>query len=1369
VTVLADEARTAEALAEIGRLLSETLDLDLVAQQIADSVRTLLGSRNSIVYRLDPESGSLVTVAVSGDAISSFNRNFVFPPGMGIGGLAVRERRPVFTSDRVTDPRIAYPPEVRQRIAQSPNRAVLAVPLIAKDRVIGALAVASREGRLYDEGEVRLAETFACQAALAMENARLYAEAERRRREAEIVADLARGINASLDLDTVLQRVADAAKELCGSDQAVIALRDGDSEAMAFRCWTGAGYAGYATLRIQPGKGAGGQVLRTGRPFRTDNYAEDDRITKDYLESTRANGIIAQMVVPIRSEGGVEGLLYAERRTARAFTDRDEAILLQLADHAAIAILNARRFEEAERRKRAAESLSDVGRLVSQSLDPDVVGQRIVDSVRVLLAAERATLFRLSPDSGSLAVLAVAGSADFGLDRTFVYSPGAGVVGLAVREGRPVTTPDLLTDCRITRTPQVLDRVGNAPDRAVLAVPLLVRGRAIGALSVRGVTGRVFGDQEVRLAQTFADQAAIAMENAQAYEEARQRRREAEIVAEIARDINASGDLHGVLQRVADAARELCRGDAALVALRDEESGAMVFTHGVGAASTSHHSLRIEPGKGSGGLVLLTGRPFRTDHYAEDPRITKDYLAECLDNGVIAQLVVPIRGDQGVLGLLYVDRRSPHPFTDRDETMLLGLADHAAIAIGNVQLLARERAARAGAETSEQRFRDLVQTLDAIVWEAEPPAGAGPRSDRSPRQFTFVSQRAERMLGYPVAQWLTDPDFWVRIVHPDERDRVVQACWMGLLEGRDGEAEYRVVAADGRVAWIRDIVRVSRDAEGRVRQRRGLMIDVTAHKAAEEERARLSSAVEQAAESVMIMNPEAVITYVNPAFERITGYAAAEVLGETPKLLRPPEQDRALYGQIWRTVRAGLAWHGEVLSRRKDGSLYTEEQSIAPLRDPQGEIAGYVAIGQDVGTRKNLESALRQAQKMDAVGRLAGGIAHDFNNMLAVILGRSDLLLAKLRPDDPLRRHIDLIKKTGDRAAALTRQLLAFSRKQIIQPSVLDLNAVVGGLLAMLRRLIGEDIELVTDSDPALGRVKADPGQIEQVIMNLVVNARDAMPRGGTLTIKTADVELDDEFTRSQPGAGIGPHVLLEVSDTGIGMDKDIKNRIFEPFFTTKELGKGTGLGLSTAYGIVRQHDGFITVDSQVDRGTTFRIYLPRVDDVAEPLDAREAPAASPRGSETVLLVEDEENVRDLACEFLQLNGYRVLKAANGGEALLICEQHEGPIHLMITDVVMPRMSGRELAERLVPLRPEMKVLYTSGYTDDALVPHGVLEPGTHFIEKPFTSDALASTVREVLDGAQILLTGQQGRNRAAHRVRNRGSERVRDRRAKAE
>ncbi|MCH8948321.1 MAG: response regulator, partial [Acidobacteria bacterium] len=472
---------------------------------------------------------------------------------------------------------------------------------------------------------------------------------------------------------------------------------------------------------------------------------------------------------------------------------------------------------------------------------------------------------------------------------------------------------------------------------------------------------------------------------------------------------------------------------------------------------------------------------------------------------------------------------------------------------------------------------------------------------------------------------------------------------------------------------------------------------------------------------------------VNPALVALLGYdSEAELLAANmaTEIYRDP-------GERARIVAQHLErWDGlEVEWKRKDGTPITVRLSGRAVRGAQGELAYFEGIAENITEQRLLEAQLRQAQKMEAVGRLAGGVAHDFNNLLMVMRGYTELLLGRLSANDPLRRNAEEIQKAADRATSLTQQLLAFSRKQVMQPKVFDLNAVVSDTEKMLRRLIGEDIELATILGAELGRVKADPGQIEQVILNLAVNARDAMPQGGKLVMETANVELTQAFARQHPGVTPGPHVMLAMSDTGVGMDAETQARIFEPFFTTKEKGKGTGLGLATVYGIVKQSGGYIWVYSEAGQGTTFEIYLPRVEDAVTADQEEHAVSQPPSGSETVLLVEDEEPVRKLAREFLESSGYTVLEAEDPVEAMHLSDRHQGPIHLMVTDVVMPKMSGHELAQQMASVRPEMKVLYVSGYTDDALGQYGVPTQDSFFLQKPFSLDTLARKMRTLLEG----------------------------------
>jgi two-component system cell cycle sensor histidine kinase/response regulator CckA len=617
-------------------------------------------------------------------------------------------------------------------------------------------------------------------------------------------------------------------------------------------------------------------------------------------------------------------------------------------------------------------------------------------------------------------------------------------------------------------------------------------------------------------------------------------------------------------------------------------------------------------------------------------------------------------------------------------------------------------------------FRTLIDRSSDAIEVLDPKTG----------RFLDVNERACLDLGYTreevLALSVSDVDPTVDHAsfarHMDELRKSDVLLYEGVHRRKNGST-FPVEVNIKYVRLDRDyIVTVARDITGRKRIEESWQLQ--------------SAALDSAADGIVITDPDGIIEWVNSAFTELTGYTAEEAVGKHHRdLVNSGKQARAFYKDLWETILAGRTWRGELINRRKDGSLYTSAQAVTPIPDAAGVVTHFVAIQQDVTERRQLEAQFRQAQRLDSVGQLASGIAHDFNNLLTVINGMSELLLAQVSQDDPVHADIREIRRAGERAAALTRQLLAFSRQQILEPRVLDVNKAVTGMESLLRRLLAEDINLVIVPTQDVSHVKADPGQIEQVIVNLTVNARDAMPEGGQLTIEVQTVTIDEEYVRHHGVDALpGPYVMLSVSDSGTGMDEATRTRIFEPFFTTKGPGKGTGLGLAMVHGIVKQSHGFVGVDSEVGHGTRVRIYLPQVTAAAVSIDWLAPTVVSSPGTETILLVEDNAQLRKLATRFLEPTGYTVLGAGTGEEALRLLEHHQGPVHLLLTDVVMPGMSGGHLAERLAQIRPAIKVLYMSGYTDDAIVRHGVLEARVPFLNKPFTAAELLRKVRDVLD-----------------------------------
>lgn len=641
----------------------------------------------------------------------------------------------------------------------------------------------------------------------------------------------------------------------------------------------------------------------------------------------------------------------------------------------------------------------------------------------------------------------------------------------------------------------------------------------------------------------------------------------------------------------------------------------------------------------------------------------------------------------------------------------------------------QERTAALVAEVAERtraeaEFRVLLEAAPAAIVQVD---GEG--------RIMLVNAQTEQMFGYERHELLGQP---VELLVPDrfrethirQRRDYLTAPAPRLtrtdlnLHGRrkNGEefpAEITLspIVREGGI-WVTAVIR-----------------DVSERQRAEQTMRRLALIVESSDDAIISTDLGGRILSWNEAATRIFGYTHAEAHDRNASVLAPEEEKPWFSEGLKRAGRGEGLKISDAIAMTKSGSRIEVSVTMSPIRDAAGIVAGVSAIVRDISERRRLEEQLRQSQKMEAIGSLAGGIAHDFNNLLGVILGAGELALLRLQDDDAVRKYVLQMRRAAERAASLTRQLLAFSRRQSLEPRVLDLNVILREMEKMLRRLIGENIDLETTFEPNLSRTMADPGQIEQVIMNLVVNARDAMPRGGKLTITTANVELDEEYARQHAEVEPGAYVRLTVSDTGMGMPPEVRARIFEPFFTTKEEGKGTGLGLSTVYGIIKQSGGHIWVYSEVGKGTTFKVYLPCIftETVAErPMNAA---ANAGHGTETILLVEDADDLRELAAEFLEGSGYKVLSAATGAEALDIAERYSGLIHVLVTDVIMPGMSGAELATQLVQRRPTLKVIYASGYTAGEIGHHGVLDAGLVLVEKPYTRVGLTRKIREVLDG----------------------------------
>jgi len=709
-----------------------------------------------------------------------------------------------------------------------------------------------------------------------------------------------------------------------------------------------------------------------------------------------------------------------------------------------------------------------------------------------------------------------------------------------------------------------------------------------------------------------------------------------------------------------------------------------------------------------------------------------DDLAELSERsdtgGMRSALIVPLRLEQKVVGAIEVLSRRKDAYAQADVRILEGLALQMAAARANALLhqraqkeIAERRRAEEALRKSEAEKATVLNSMSEIVVYQDMEMRILWANKAAGETFGLSPQALRGQHCYRV---------WHHRDEPCEECPVLKA----RISGRPQQGE--ITTADGRHWWVRGDL--ARDLRGDVLGMVGVSLDITERKRAEadlqEQVHFLQQLIDAIPNPIFYTDTQGLYRGCNKAFAEHCGIPQSEIVGKSV-FGWAPEELAAQYHSLDLELFSdpGIQVFESRVSDA-DGSQREVITNKATYSDIEGNVAGLVGVMVDITERKHLEDQLRQAQKMEAIGKLAGGIAHDFNNVLTVINGCSEILLDSLWPDDPVRHDVEEIRKAGERATRLTQQLLTFSRRQVAHTTVLNLNELLQGMAQMLHRVIGEDVSLQLALAPKLGSVRADRGQIEQVVMNLAVNAREAMPAGGVLTLETASVRLGREYAARHMGVEPGPYVMLAISDTGCGMSPEVKEHLFEPFFTTKEKSGGTGLGLSTVYGIVKQSGGTIQVYSEVGRGTTFKIYLPRVREKVGELTDPAAAGTLPRGTETVLVVEDDETVRSFAVRMLEHFGYTTLEAPSGADALVLFRERAEPVHLVLTDVVMPEMSGLDFVRRMRQMHGDFEVLFMSGYTDDAIANHGVLDPGVSFIEKPFTVEALAVKVRQLLD-----------------------------------
>jgi PAS domain S-box-containing protein len=1191
------------------------------------------------------------------------------------------------------------------------------------------------------------------------ERRRAVERVERLSKENAIMAEIGRIIGSSINIDEVYERFSQEVDKLIPFDRIEIVTINPQDYTITIAYITGIGIAERGAGDTFPMTGSVVEEIvrtRSGLLIQSQNI-EEFATRFPRLTSSFQAGLRSMIFVPLISEDQVIGVLTLRTTRLDAYAEKDLTLAQRVGNQIAGAIANARLFterkqaeEEARRNEENLQTLMDASPMAISWADMngnieynnckfrELFGYTVGDIPTIAEWRRRAypnPAYRETIPSLLL------------------------MLTEAQKQGREPTPLETIITCKDGSRRHV-EQTGAFASNRILAI-------------YKDITERKRAEEALKKSEEEAKR--LSQENA--------------VMAEIGRILSSTLNIDEVYERFAEEVRKLIHFDRIVINVIDVEKATVTNVYMTGKEIADRKVGETYSLKGSGGAeVVRTKSSFLIQ--TEDFNEYKDrfpMLLSTFQAGFRSIMSIPLFSKGRVIGGLLLRSLKPYAYTAEDVKLAERVGSEIAGAIANAQLFAERKHAEEAAKRLAKE-NAIVAEIGRIISstlniEEVYERFAGEVGKLIPLdRVSIVSMNPDKRSATITYAWgpeIKDRNRGDVFPLKDTMAEKVIASRSGmliLLENEEALAQTHPALLNPFRAGFRSILwapLVSEDqaigvlilqtfkdkayteSDLKLAEKVGNQIaGAIANAKLYAERKQMEDALRKSEERFRDLydhaplgyheyDAEGHLTNVNRTDLEMLGYTAEEMIGQP--IWKFNIEGDAIREHVFAKLAGNIppGRNLERVYRKKDGTTIPVLVEDRLILDEEGRIKGIRCTIQDITARKgaeeekeSLREQLRQSQKMEAIGKLAGGVAHDFNNLLTVIHGYSELLLNSLDQGSQFRQDVQEIMHASERASSLTRQLLAFSRKQVLQPKVLDLNAHVSNMDKMLRRMIGEDIELVTRLTKDLGRIKADPGQIEQAILNLAVNAKDAMLNGGKLTIETANVRLDETYARSRIGVTPGDYVMLSMSDTGVGMAPETQERIFEPFFTTKERGKGTGLGLSTVYGIVQQSGGNIWVYSEPGLGTTFKIYLPRIEEGSESLRPAAVPTKPLQGSETILLVEDEAMVRKLAYTVLQRNGYKVLEASNGEEALDFVQGRNGnPIHLVVTDVVMPGMSGRQLADRLVSLRPEIKTLYMSGYTDDAIVHHGVLDPGIAYIQKPFTPEALASKVREILDG----------------------------------
>ncbi|MFN2244324.1 MAG: GAF domain-containing protein, partial [Anaerolineae bacterium] len=1114
-------------------------------------------------------------------------------------------------------------------------------------------------------------------------------------------------INSQPDLSTLLSAIVRRATELVEARQGSMYLLEEHASSLELVVLHNLP-ASYIGLRLKAGEGLAGRVVLAGEPMMIADYSQwEGKAVAWSNESFRR-----KLGVPLKVGDRVIGAITVADDEQTGHFDEDDVRLVSLfADQAAIAVENARLFEAEREQRELAEALRQATAAVSSTLDLEQILDLILEQVARVIPNDAIRIMLVEDDAARVVRARGYDCLEQGERELVLRMAGSPVLRHIAQTGESVIISDTAQDSAWIREPMM------AWIRSYAVAPIHVLDEVVGFLCLDSAQPGFFTQAHADSLRAFADQASLALSNAQLFGTVERAKRDWEETFDAMQDPVS----------VVDRDHRIVRANRAFARLVQKPFSSFVGSsyHVVMAAASCPEPVCPLQQDTQAGKPATCVHEYRGRILEVQATVVSEDAAD--ESDTKARRIYAFRD-------ITERRRAEEEIRRRNRELVLLNRIIATSATSPalesfLESVCKELAQAFGASQSIATLFSQDKAESMIV------AGCSTSGDNHYRGRTMPIERdpySQQVLRHRSPLYLEGIHTDIRRSPSDEpraRRSTAASLLLPLLVDGEIEGSIRMDAATSRTFTSSEIDLAHRIADQ--------VSTALARIRLEEAQRRLTAAVEQAAEGVMITDTEGSILYANPAFDQITGYGRGKAMGRHARALLQVARDPAVRTEMWQAVTSGQTWQGRFTSDGRDGNTYTVDSTVSPVRNQVGDVVNYVATLRDMTREVELEKQFQQAQKMEALGRLAGGIAHDFNNLLTVIQLSTRLLEKGLRRQDPLWDHVQHIREAGDRAARLTRQLLSFSRREVVEPKALRLNQIVEDLSRMLKRIIGEDIDLVTSLADDLWPIRADAGQIEQVLMNLVVNARDAMPGGGILTVETGNVVLDEEYAEFHVDAQPGEHVVLAVCDTGQGMDQEIMAHLFEPFFTTKEQGQGTGLGLSTVFGIVRISGGHIRVESNVQEGTCFYVYFPRhVEAETEVHWAAYMPDSALAGEceGTVLVVEDDAGVRDLAVRVLESHGYHVLHAGCGPDALLLSEQYDGPIDLLLTDVVMPHMNGRKLAEQVRAQRPGIPVLFMSGYADSNILRRGTLPAGMAFLSKPFAVEELIQKVRLLLE-----------------------------------